>query len=339
MPGSVKFFPMGWKELVNSGLSRTAGYQLTRPPGHPSRRLPPPTGDRMLRAPVFILSPARSGSTLLRVVLGSHSRLYAPPELPLMHMTVRAETRWIQTSMRELELTQESLDNTLWDAVLADVLARSGKPVVVAKTPSNAVIWQRIADCWPDARFIFLLRHPAAVVGSLLASWHPDWNIKVSGTLGDITRNALWYMRKVEEARRALAGITVRYEELTEDPEQVTRRVCEYLGERFEPAMLDYSKFSHARFAPGLGDCSENIRSGRIRQSAPPPRLAEVSPALAEMCATWDYSQPGTGSESGTGTQAYTGTQQGTGARPGSGLDGESLPESSPADAVSPPTR
>jgi hypothetical protein len=285
---------MEWKELVNAGLSRTVGYQLTRPPGHPSRRLPPPSGDRMLRAPVFIFSPARSGSTLLRVVLGSHSRLYAPPELPLLHLAVRAETRWIQASMRALELTQETLDNTLWDAVLADVLARSDKPVIVAKTPSNAVIWQRIADCWRDARFIFLLRHPAAVVASLQASWHPDWNPEGSGTLHDITRNALWYMRRVEEARQALPGVTVRYEELTGDPERVTRRACDYLGESFEPAMLEYSQFSHARFAPGLGDCSDNIRSGRIRQSAPLPRLAEVSPALAKMCATWDYSQPGT---------------------------------------------
>jgi Sulfotransferase family len=46
--------------------------------------------------------------------------------------------------------------------MLADALRRSGKPTLVVKTPSNVLIWQRIADCWPDARFVFLLRHPAA---------------------------------------------------------------------------------------------------------------------------------------------------------------------------------
>lgn len=280
---------MSWKEIVNSGLSHTVGYHLNRPPGHPARRLEPPGDARMLRAPVFIFSPARSGSTLLRVVLGSHSRLYAPPELPLGHLTARAETRWIQTSMRALELTQDSLDYTLWDAVLADILARSGKPVLVAKTPANVVIWERIADCWPDARFIFLLRHPAAVIASLQAAWKQEWHPGRTGTLDEITRNALWYMCKVEAARTTLSGSTVRYEELTAKPEQVTRRLCKFLRVPFEETMLDYSTFSHARFAPGLGDCSENIRSGQIKASAPPPRLGEVSPALAKMCTTWGY--------------------------------------------------
>jgi len=164
---SVKFLPMGWKEPVNSLLARTVGYQLSRPPGHRLRVLPPPSAGRMLTRPIFIFSPPRSGSTLLRAILGSHSLLYGPPELPLMHMNVQVDTKWIQTSIKALNLTKQELDHLLWDRVLAETLARSGKPVAVIKTPSNVLIWSRIAEIWPDARFIFLLRHPAAVVASL----------------------------------------------------------------------------------------------------------------------------------------------------------------------------
>ena len=82
-----------WKQSVNSVLRRSVGYQLTRPPGHPAWRLPPPRGERLLTAPVFIFSAARSGSTLLRSVMGAHSQLYAPPELPLGHLGVQAESR------------------------------------------------------------------------------------------------------------------------------------------------------------------------------------------------------------------------------------------------------
>jgi hypothetical protein len=283
---------MGWKELVNSMLTRTVGYQLTRPPGHRARVLPPPAGGRMLERPVFIFSPARSGSTLLRAILGCHMQLHAPPELPLMHLTVRAETKWIQASMNALQLTREDLDFMLWDRMLADTLARSGKPGVVVKTPSNVLIWDRIAECWPDARFIFLLRHPAAVVASLQASWDPDWQASGTGSLDKITANALRYMRKVEDARRGLAGHTVRYEDLTADPETVVGRLCAFLGLPFEPAMLDYGQFADLRIAPGLGDASASIRSGRIQPGAAPPRAGEISPALALMCATWDYRQP-----------------------------------------------
>ncbi len=268
------------------------GYELTRPAGHTSWRLPPPREGRLLVAPVFILSAARSGSTLLRLILGSHSQLYAPPELPLGHMRVRAETRWIQTSINALRLTAEDLDHMLWDHVLADALARSGKPTMVAKTPSNALIWQRVAGCWPDARFIFLLRHPAAAVASLHASWDPSWHPGESGSLAEAISKGLRYMTKVEEARRALAGFTIRYEELTANPETATHRLCDFLGVPFEPAMLDYGRFGHNRFGAGLGDASAKIRSGRIQPSVPPPRAADVPAALRDICATWGYLKP-----------------------------------------------
>jgi hypothetical protein len=173
---------------------------------------------------VFIMSAARSGSTLLRAVLGSHSRLYAPPEIPLGHLDVRADTRWIQACMSALQLSSEDLDHLLWDRPLADALRRSGKPTLVVKTPSNVLIWQRIADCWPDARFIFLLRHPAAAVASLHASWDPSWHPGESGSLTEAIGKGLRYMTEVERARRALPGFTIRYEDLTAEPEAAMSR-------------------------------------------------------------------------------------------------------------------
>ena len=138
-----------------------AGYGTkTRPLGST------PTMATLLTAPVFIFSAPRSGSTLLRAVLGSHTDLYAPPELPLKHLGVRADTKWIEASLDGLELTIEDLEHMLWDRVLADALQRSGKPRIVVKTPSNVLVWERIAACWPDARHVFLLRHPAAAVAS-----------------------------------------------------------------------------------------------------------------------------------------------------------------------------
>src|SRR5262249_25648968 len=148
-----------------------------------------------------------------------HSQLYAPPELPLMHLGVRAETQWIQTSLQELKLTTEDLDYLLWDRVLADALERSGKPTIVVKTPSNVLIWPRIAACWPDSRFISLLRPPAASVASLHSGWNPAWHTGESGSLDEAAGKGLRYMSKLEEARNALPGLTVRYEDLTANPE------------------------------------------------------------------------------------------------------------------------
>src|ERR1700735_5298938 len=105
---------MRWEARVNATL-RKVGYQVSRPPGHPSRKMPPPERSRLLTAPVFVLSPARAGSTLLRMILGSHSALYAPPELPLAQLTVRAETAWMRASLAELQLTSQEVNYLLWD--------------------------------------------------------------------------------------------------------------------------------------------------------------------------------------------------------------------------------
>jgi hypothetical protein len=278
-----------WKHYVNKALRSALGYELNRAPGHRKWRLPPPRGERLLVAPVFIFSAARSGSTLLRVVLGGHSSLYAPPELPLAHLTARAQTRRIQASVSALGLTTQDLDHMLWDCVLADTLRRSGKPTIVAKSPSNVLIWQRIAACWPDARFVFLLRHPAAAVASLHAAWHPSWHPGESGSLAEAIGKGLRYMTEVEDARRKLPGFTVRYEDLTSDPEGTVRPLCRYLGVPFEPVMLDYRRFADHRFVPGLGDASEKIRSGRIQPGVPPPRPLDIPAELTDICAAWGY--------------------------------------------------
>ena len=154
----------------------------------------------------------------------------------------------------------------LWDRVLAEALRRSGKPRLVVKTPSNVLVWERIAACWPDAQFVFLLRHPAGAVASLHSSFDPAWRPEEAGSMEESVARGLRYMNVVEEARSALPGFTVRYEELTAEPERVVRELCGFLGLPFEPGMLEYGEFGHAGFTPGLGDSSLNIRSGRIRR-------------------------------------------------------------------------
>lgn len=263
-----------------------------------------PEGGRLLTAPIFILSPARAGSTLLRMILGSHSALYGPPEIPLAHLGIRAETKWIKTSLKELQISEEEVEFLLWDRVLADVLARSGKPTLVAKTPANVLIYDKIARCWPDARFIFLMRHPANCVESLNKAWSKHWRPEDSGSINDSMSRALRYMTKLEEARKALPGKTVRYEDLTAEPETIVRQLCKYLGIPFEPQMLEYGEFSHGRIGAGLGDTSAKLKSGRIQPAAAPPDLAEMPEELARMCATWGYMVPRQGSSADSAAAA-----------------------------------
>ncbi|MDN0198539.1 sulfotransferase [Streptomyces sp. S.PNR 29] len=242
-----------------------------------------PRAPRLVESPVFVLSSVRSGSTLLRVLLNSHSRIRAPHEMHLRTLHVHLSRDFTADAMKELQLDKEELEHVLWDRVLHLELTRSGKDVIVDKTPPNTLIWPRLRRCWPNARYIVLLRHPGAVVMSLTdRRTDPDHEA--------IRAEVLDYGEKLEEARQRLPNVQViRYEDLTADPEKVTRGVCDHLGVPWEPGMLDYGSKDHGTFRPQLGDWSSTIRSGRIQTARTAAPHVELPPRLTELAKAWGY--------------------------------------------------
>ncbi len=281
---------MTWKETLNGALTRATGYQLQKQGTKPA---PPKrarvgklrAGDRLVEAPVFVICTLRSGSTLLRVLLDSHSQIRSPHELHLRYVSVNFDQKWSERSMKELGLDARAAEYLLWDRILHRELAASGKAIIADKTPNNVFIVDRLREAWPDARFIYLLRHPGAIARSRQA-------YKGEGADDDADKNAELirrYVEAVEAARQTYDGHTVRYEDLTADPERELRGICSFLGIPYEEGMLEYGQFDHGRYKSGLGDWNEKIKSGSIQQPEPPPPLEEIPPALREMCVKWGY--------------------------------------------------
>ena len=280
---------MPWKKRINDALVAATGYRLERPPARtaakPGRR--PPRrglrkGDRLVEAPVFVMCTLRSGSTLLRVLLNSHSRIHAPHEIHLRYISVNLDRKWSERSMKEMGFDADTLRYLLWDRILHRELSGSGKPIIVDKTPNNVFIADHLRAAWPDARFIFLLRHPAAIAESR-KNWFKGDNYDEEQNHDLIRR----YCEALEESRQRYDGITVRYEELTEAPERITRDICQFLGIDWEPGMLEYGSKEHGRYKSGLGDWSEKIKSGEVQKAKPPP--PETPEPLRPIAAKWGY--------------------------------------------------
>jgi len=278
---------VSWKDSVNRALSRTTGYELRQVRGQGKAAAPHPRarkvrkGDRLLEQPGFVMCTLRSGSTLLRVLLDSHSQIHCPHEIHLRYLSVNLEAKWVERSMREMGLDQEKLEYLLWDRVLHRELSGSGKPRLVTKTPNDVFIADRIKTCWPDAKLVFLLRHPAAIVRSRKNVQPEDADQEKNV---DLIRR---YCEALERARQTYDGVTIRYEDLTADPAATTQKVCEHLGVEWEPGMLDYGSQEHGRFKSGLGDWQEKIKTGQVQAAEPPPE--EIPEPLRAIAATWGY--------------------------------------------------
>ena len=285
------------KNQVTTGLRRRGNLLAAalRPPARtPARQEESSAGDgagddfapsevpRLVESPVFLLCSVRSGSTLLRVLLNSHTEIRAPHELHLRHLRVKPSRDFTGDVMGELGLNVRELEYMLWDQVLWYELQRSGKSQIVEKTPSNALVWRRLASAWPQARYIFLLRHPASIVESVLS--------RRKGSVAEtVVPEILRYAESIEAARNQLPGVTVRYEDLTAAPEQVTKEICSYLGVEWEQGMLEYGEQDHGPYRAVFGDWGAKLKSGEIQAARPLPDPDTIPPELRDVTRAWGY--------------------------------------------------
>ena len=105
------------------------------------------------------------------------------------------------------------------------------------KTPPYVRIVSQLATIFPGARFIYLVRDGRDVAKSFQS-------LMIYGpTLHQNTiewRVANRWQRKWAGSQYASAMMQVQYEHLVVDPELTLRRICQFIGEDFEPSMLSW---------------------------------------------------------------------------------------------------
>lgn len=251
--------------VLRSAARRAHGRTYPRGAVGVARVLAYPDGpERLVPAPVFLLGPMRSGSTVLGKMLGSHSRICVPHELHLATWRVETNSKNAPAALEAAGLSPSELANLLWDRVMHLELVKARKSIIVDKTPRNTLQWKRIAVVWPDARFLVLLRHPVRVAESLAAA-HPE--IPEAKHHAELERYAVALHDAQHQARHAL---TVRFEDLVGDPTATTHRIAEWLGVRWEEAMLN-----------GAADAA--------RAAQPEPHPNDVPDTLRKSCELLGY--------------------------------------------------
>jgi len=221
----------------------------------------------MSPAPIFVGGCPRSGTTLLRAMLDSHPAIVCGPELRALPALagLSADMRRIvgETLRTHYRLPTEQLD-AIFARLIASFLEplrnASGKRRIAEKTPANALHFAELAQLFPEAHFVQIVRDGRDVVASLLAM---DWKDARGAPLA-ITRDprsaARAWAAHVRAGRQAPPQRyhELRYERLVADPEGALRSLFGFLGEAWSEEALAYAR--EDRSAEGVNETS----AGRI---------------------------------------------------------------------------
>lgn len=232
----------------------------------------PQERDRLEDQLLFLVGSPRSGSTLLARMLGAHSAIHAPAEphllTPLAHLGYygRAERAPYdpvisERAARELVAALphgesdylESL-RACTDSLYGKLLAPTSRKLLLDKTPAYSLVLDFVARLYPRARYIVLTRHPMAIWSSYVDSFFDGDPVAAHANNALLERYVPAIARFLREQPAPICH--VRYEELVSDPETQVRRICDFAGIAFEPAMVDYGSQQAGRVATarGLGD-------------------------------------------------------------------------------------
>lgn len=204
---------------------------------------------------IFIISQPRSGSTLLQRILSGHTEIQTSAETWLMlyasyafkNSGLKSEfnMRWTKQAIDEFLNNYAEGDCTYLEAwrkwagtIYNAAIQKSGKKYFIDKTPRYFFIIPELFKLLPDAKFIFLLRNPLAVLASELTTYvKEDWDV-LSLFNPDLMQAPELILKGIEQLKDK--AITIHYEELVQNPEENIARLCLQLGIKFNKDMLNY---------------------------------------------------------------------------------------------------
>ncbi len=223
----------------------------------------PPPKPSARRAPMFIFGFPRSGTTLIDTMLSGHTDTVVFEEEPIIDRVAKAAgaiDHLGDISEAQIEhlraLYFAEADRV--DPAIGDRLIVDKQPLALGSTP----ILHRI---FPDARFLFVERHPCDVVLSCFIT-SAQMDTKVANFF-DFTGTALLYDQVLScwqacKATLAINVFTTRYERLITTTEIELRHIAEFAGLHWSPQLIDHQSNAAARqyiASPSYAQVSEPI--------------------------------------------------------------------------------
>jgi sulfotransferase family protein len=272
---------------------------------------------------VFIVGCPRSGTTLLRHMVGAHPQIAITPEahwIPLWfeqrkgltpegditcelitELLAHPKFALFRLGHEELISLLESGQPMSYAAFVTGIfdcygMAR-GKKLVGNKTPDSVRRIETLHALWPDARFVHLVRDGRDVALSLM-NW-PRVRDKKPGTFptwnkDPVSTAALWWELNVCCGRNAGKWLgpelyyELRYESLIANPAEECTKICAFLGLPFDEAILRFHEKPEEGMPPQGSEwqpVTAGLRDWRTQMTGEDAELFEATAGelLAEL--------------------------------------------------------
>ena len=205
---------------------------------------------------LFVGGAPRTGTTLVQNILDSHPDIAGGPEFDNIPDIVATRNKLVYSvnAGRITDyVTEADVDRELGyliERLLLPYLSRKNVSLVSEKTPFNAFVFRELLAMLSACRCIFCVRDPRSIAASLLA---------VGARAAEKSAKSPPYTRNLPDAIKLIqasyqAGFSVAahprllvlvYEELVQEPEQQTRRLCEFLGISWHEKMVSPHEKKH----------------------------------------------------------------------------------------------
>jgi hypothetical protein len=244
-------------------------------------------------SPLFIIGNCRSGTTLLRVMMSAHPRIYVTHEASfytwaalfsrrtprefLEYYFQTPEFRWLRVPPARVRaglpdpLPPERLKDA-FTAVMREKAAQYGRVRFGDKTPLHSRHLARIFEDFPDARVIHILRDPRTRVRSLSRMPFAASNLFANAFTSELDLHNVWRFQD--------RLLQIRMEDLLADPQATMGRVLAHVGEPWDDAVLD-----HVHRHPDKTDMPPLpwLESSVKERAAPRPAAEGLSPVEIRM--------------------------------------------------------
>ncbi|MBF0101142.1 MAG: amino acid adenylation domain-containing protein [Desulfobacterales bacterium] len=218
---------------------------------------------------IFILAPPRSGTTLIRVLLGGHPKLFAPPELELLLFNSLDERKiicsgrdsfWLEGTLRAvmeiLKIDGDTAKQLMAEREDRGILVKDfygemqswlGDKILVDKSPSYALdlaVLQRAEEYFSNTLYIHLHRHPYGMIHSFEEAKLDQIFFRHPHNFATRQLAELIWLQSHRNIIRFLASVPperqtqISFEEMTLQPEQSMKKLCSFIGIGFAPEML-----------------------------------------------------------------------------------------------------